>query len=140
MAAMKRTLVLYSLSIVAAALLLEWLEYRFAVRSLSIQAYMTVIAMGFAALGIWVGRHLTTGQRATAFELNRRVVATLGISERELEVLEFVAAGHTNKEIAAKLHLSPHTIKTHVAHLYEKLDVSRRTQAVQKARQLQILP
>lgn len=64
----------------------------------------------------------------------------MGISGRELEVLELLAQGSSNKEIADRLCVSPHTVKTHLGHLYDKLDVARRTQAVQKARELRILP
>jgi ATP/maltotriose-dependent transcriptional regulator MalT len=73
------------------------------------------------------------------FERNDRVIETLGISGRELEVLELLAEGLSNKEIAARLYVSSHTIKTHLSNLYQKLEVSRRTQAIQKARMLGIL-
>ena len=67
---------------------------------------------------------------------NRRVQETLGISDRELEVLELLAAGQSNKEIARRLEVSPNTVKTHVARLFEKLEARRRTEAILRAREL----
>ena len=132
-------MILYGVALAATAVLLQWLEYRYAVRRLSIEAYLVVIAAGFTALGIWAGRRLTTRPKAT-FERNTRAMTALGISDREMEVLELLTEGHTNKEIAERLHVSPHTVKSHVGHLFSKLEVSRRTQAVHKARQLRICP
>lgn len=137
---MTRTLLYYGLAIAGAAVLLQWLGYRVTVHAVSTELYIVVIAAGFTGLGIWAGYRLTAAPRAEAFEPNSRAVASLGISGRELEVLELLAEGHSNREIADRLHVSPHTVKTHLGHLYGKLDVSRRTQAVQKARELRILP
>ena len=137
---MKRAVLLYSVAIAAAALTLQWLEYRYAVRALSTEVYIGAVAVGFTALGLWAGYRLTSRGPKTAFEKNDRAIAVLGISGRELEVLELLAQGSSNKEIADRLCVSPHTVKTHLGHLYDKLDVARRTQAVQKARELRILP
>lgn len=137
---MKRAVLLYSAAIAAAALTLRWLEYRYAVRALSTEVYIGAVAVGFTALGLWAGYRLTSRGPKTAFEKNDRAIAALGISGRELEVLELLAQGSSNKEIADRLCVSPHTVKTHLGHLYDKLDVARRTQAVQKARELRILP
>ncbi len=135
-----RILIAYAATLVLAALALRWLEYRHLIRALSTEAYITILAVGFTALGVWIGFRLTPRRSAGNFELNQEAIQSLGISDRQLEVLELLAGGHSNKEIAELLHVSPHTVKTHVGHLYGKLDVSRRTQAVQKARLLQILP
>ena len=137
---MKRAVLLYSAAIAVAALSLQWLEYRYAVRALSAEVYIGAVAVGFTALGLWAGYRLTSRGPKTAFERNDRAIAALGISGRELEVLELLAQGSSNKEIADRLCVSPHTVKTHLGHLYDKLDVARRTQAVQKARELRILP
>lgn len=137
---MKRAVLLYSAAIAAAALTLQWLEYRYAVRALSTEVYIGAVAVGFTALGLWAGYRLTSRGPKTPFEKNDRAIAALGISGRELEVLELLAQGSSNKEIADRLCVSPHTVKTHLGHLYDKLDVARRTQAVQKARELRILP
>ena len=90
------------------------------------------------AFGIWVGNRLTARPRQ-AFARNDAAIASLGISARECEVLEMLAAGHANKVIARRLDISPNTVKTHVARLYEKLEVASRTQAIGKARSLDIL-
>ena len=74
------------------------------------------------------------------FDGNPRARAALGLSERELEVLHELAAGRSNKEIAAQLHVSPNTVKTHVARLFEKLGAKRRTEAIRRARELGIVP
>ena len=137
---MKRAVLLYSAAIAVAALALQWLEYRYAVRALSTEVYIGAVAVGFTVLGLWAGYRLTSRGPKTAFEKNDRAIAALGISGRELEVLELLAQGSSNKEIADRLCVSPHTVKTHLGHLYDKLDVARRTQAVQKARELRILP
>ena len=138
---MKKTIVIYSLVIAAAAFALQWLEYQYAVRVLSTEIYVVVIALAFTALGIWVGNRLTArSEPVPAFERNAQAMDYLGISDREYEVLELLAEGCSNREIGDKLFVSPNTVKTHLAHLYGKLEVSRRTQAVQKARTLRILP
>jgi NarL family two-component system response regulator LiaR len=137
---MKRAILLYSAVIAAAALVLQWLEYRYVVRALSTEVYIAAVAVGFTALGLWAGYRLTAGRWKSEFERNDRAIASLAISGRELEVLELLAEGSSNKEIADRLCLSPHTVKSHLGHLYDKLEVARRTQAVQKARELRILP
>ncbi len=138
---MKKMIVVYSVAIAGAAFVLEWLGYRHFVRVLPTEAYVGVIALGFTALGIWVGNRLTNGGGAAeSFQKNLKAIETLGLSTRELEVLELLAAGHSNKEIAADLFVSLNTVKTHLTHLYGKLDVSRRTQAIRKARDLRLIP
>ncbi len=101
--------------------------------------YIACIAIIFIALGIWVGNRLTTRPREP-YARNEAAIASLGISTREVEVLEMLAAGHANKVIARRLDISPNTVKTHVARLFEKLEVASRTQAIGKARELDILP
>jgi len=138
---MKKTIVLYSLAVAAGALLLQWLEYQFLVRSFSAEIYIAAIALTFTALGVWVGYRLTTRRtQGPPFEQNRQALDSLGISERECEVLELLAEGHSNREIADSLYVSPNTVKTHLASLYGKLEASRRTQAVQRARALRLIP
>ena len=138
---MTRAILISGLGIAAAAMVLQWLGYRHAVRALSTEAYIGLLALGFTALGVWAGYRLTSGRAAgrQPHERNIRAIASLGITGRELEVLELLAAGHSNREIAERLFLSPHTVKTHVGHLYDKLEATRRTDAVQKARTLGIL-
>jgi DNA-binding NarL/FixJ family response regulator len=138
---MWKRVVLYGLALAAGTGLLQWLDYRHLARAQSEAVYMTLIALIFLALGIWAGVKLL-GHRAPPappFDGNPQAQASLGISPRELEVLEQLAAGLSNKEIADKLNVSPHTVKTHVARLYEKLDARRRTEAILKARELGLL-
>jgi DNA-binding CsgD family transcriptional regulator len=140
MANMTRTIILYAAILAAAALALEWLEYKYVTRVFAGEIYIILIAGGFAALGVWVGRRLTRKTEPGPFELNKAAIASLGITDRELETLGHLSGGLTNKEIARKLDISPNTVKTHIARLYEKLDVSRRTQAIQKAKELALIP
>lgn len=140
MSSIWRTALLYALLLAGAAFLLQWLEYRYLVRRFSTEAYIVVIALVFAAVGAWVGNRLTTSRTSSAFEVNQQAIAQLGLSQRELEVLQLLADGQSNKEMACRLSLSPNTIKTHLANLYGKLDANRRTQAVSKAGALSIIP
>lgn len=137
---MKRVVVLYALALAAGAFLLQWLEYRFFVRAFSLEIYIALIALAFAALGVWTGMRLAHRPVSATFEKNTAAIASLGITQREEQVLGLLAAGKSNKEIARKLGVSPNTIKTQVASLYQKLEVQRRTQAVQKARELALIP
>lgn len=145
---------LYGCSLAALLFLLKWLEYRFILISYAFEVYVTAIAILFTALGIWLAiklskpkieRHIETiiiekevAPRGT-FVCNEEARLQLGISARELEVLQLVAAGYSNNEIAEKLFLSLPTIKTHIANLFQKLDVKRRTAAVDKAKKIQLI-
>ncbi len=121
-------------------LTLAWLDYQFLSRSLSVQAYTFLIALGFTVLGIWAGRNLTSKHEPKPFQVNTEALEALGISTREYEVLHRLAAGEANKDIARNLDISPNTVKTHVSRLLDKLDARRRTHAVQKARNLHLIP
>ncbi|WP_260582670.1 LuxR C-terminal-related transcriptional regulator [Sphingopyxis sp. PET50] len=136
---MARPIILYGIALAAVAFLLEWLNYKHLVYRWSTEFYVACIAVLCVALGIWVGNRLTARPRR-GFVRNDAAIASLGISARECEVLEMLAAGHANKVIARRLDISPNTVKTHIARLYEKLEVASRTQAVQKAQALDILP
>lgn len=136
---MLRLTILYGIALAGLAFLLDWLDYKHAIHSWSTPFYVTCIAVIFIALGIWVGNRLTAKPRAP-FARNDAVIASLGISNRECEVLDMLAAGHANKVIARRLDISPNTVKTHVAKLFEKLEVASRTQAINKARALDIIP
>jgi len=136
---MWRLMLAYGLALAVLAFMLEWLDYKHAVHAWTTEFYVACIAIVFVALGIWVGNRLTAKPRL-AYARNDAAIASLGISARECEVLEMLAAGHANKIIARRLDISPNTVKTHVARLYEKLEVASRTQAIGKARELDILP
>ena len=137
---MWRTIVLYALALAAGAFVLQWLQYRFLVRAFPAEIYLGLIAAVFAGLGVWVGLKLARRPASAGFEKNTAAIASLGLTLREQEVLALLAAGKSNKEIAQKMGVSPNTVKTQVASLYQKLEVQRRTQAVQKARELAIIP
>lgn len=133
---MLRTILIYGALLAAGSLGLQWLQYQYLVRAYPVEAYLALIALGFMGLGVWVGARLFRRAPPAPFATNTRVQETLRISERELEVLELLAAGRSNKEIAHRLSLSPNTVKTHVAKLFEKLEVRRRTEAILRAREL----
>lgn len=131
----------YGGAIAAGAFALAWLEYRHATRYFSTDVYIIAIAVLFTLTGAYAGHRLTRTRRAADdFERNHAAVAELGLSTREVQVLELLAEGHTNQKMAVRLHVSENTIKTHLKNLYAKLTVSRRTQAVKKARDLGLLP
>ena len=134
---------LYAALLAAGTLALQWLDYQRLVRSSPSAIYDGLLATGFLALGLWLGMRLL-GRRAPVDASgeggNPRAAEALGISPRELEVLREIAAGHSNKEIAARLHVSPNTVKTHVARLLEKLGAKRRTDALRRARELGLMP
>lgn len=137
---MVRQAVLYGLALAAFALLLEWLDFSHAMRLHSTEFYIVCVALLFVALGVWVGHRLTPSPRFATFVRNTAALDSLGISAREAEVLALIAAGHSNKVIARQMAISPNTVKTHVSHIFEKLDVASRTQAIDRARSLDILP
>lgn len=137
---MIRTILLWALVLALGAFALQWLEYRFIVRAFSWQIYVGLIGAAFAAGGVWVGWKLAARARPETFHRNDAALAALGLTGQEVKVLERLAAGGSNKEIARDLGLSPNTVKTHVANLYAKLEVSRRTQAIGKARELALIP
>ena len=137
---MKKTVLAYALALVVAAFALEWLQHRYLMRSLPVSGVITIVAIAFVALGIWVGLRLARRHAPGPFEVNDKALESLGISEREYAVLEQLAAGRSNKEIARALGISPNTVKTHVARLYAKLEVSKRTEAVNKSRELRLIP
>lgn len=137
---MWRTVLIYGAILAGAALVLQWLEFQLLARSHPGELYIVLLAAGFMALGVWAGARLFARQEAGApFVVNEKAKDSLGISEREFEVLELLAAGRSNKEIANQLNVSPNTVKTHVAKLYGKLEVSRRTEAILRARELGML-
>ncbi|USQ97506.1 response regulator transcription factor [Caulobacter sp. RL271] len=137
---MIRTVLLWALVLALGAFALQWLEYRFLVRAFSWQVYVGLIGLVFAAGGVWLGWRLAARARPETFARNDAALASLGLTGQEVKVLERLAAGRSNKEIARDLGLSPNTVKTHVGNLYGKLEVSRRTQAVGKARALALIP
>lgn len=137
---MTRIIVLYALGLAAGAFLLQWLQYTYLARVFTTEIYIGLVALAFTALGVWAGMRLARRPASATFEKNTAAVASLGITQREEQVLALLADGKSNKEIASKLGVSPNTVKTQIASLYQKLEVQRRTQAVQKARELALIP
>lgn len=138
---MLKTVLIYGCALAVGAVALQWLEYKVWARAHANTIYVAMIAAGFLALGIWVGRRLFYREpRAGTFTPNERAQISLGITGRERQVLQLLADGRSNKEIAAQLRLSPNTVKTHVASLFEKLQVARRTEAILRARELELVP
>lgn len=138
---MARTIILYAVALALAVAGLNWLEYRYYARAFSTEIYIAVLAAGFIALGIWAGTKLTPRHASPQpFARNEAAIRSLGLSPRECEILEALASGESNKELARRLGISPNTVKTHVARVYEKLGVQRRVQAIEKARSLTLIP
>lgn len=137
---MARTLILYALALAVGAGLLQWLEYRYVTRAYSIEIYVALLAAGFTALGVWAGLKLTPRTASAPFVRNEAAIRSLGLTARECELLGLLASGQSNKELARTLGISPNTVKTHLARLYEKLEVQKRVQVIEKARWLALIP
>lgn len=136
---MWKRLVGYGVLLAAGTLALQWLDYQRLVRMHAGDVYLFLVAGGFLVLGIVLGVRVFAASAPPVFDGNPQAQAALGLSGRELEVLHELAAGHSNKEIAAHLDVSPNTVKTHVARLFEKLGARRRTEAIRRARELGIV-
>lgn len=136
-----RPLLFYGALLAAGALALTWLDYLRFARTFPGEFQIVLIAIGFLALGVWVGARVFAGRpELPAFDGNPEAQRTLGLSAREMDVLALIADGLSNKEIAMRLNVSLNTVKTHVARVLEKLEVSRRTAALARARELGLLP
>ncbi len=133
---MLRTILIYGALLAAGAFGLQWLEFQYVVRAHATETYLLLLALAFMGLGVWAGARLFRRPPAAPFEPNLKARETLGISDREMQVLHLLAAGRSNKEIANELEVSPNTVKTHVASLFEKLAARRRTEAIMRAREL----
>ncbi|HEU5460476.1 MAG TPA: response regulator transcription factor [Pyrinomonadaceae bacterium] len=130
---------------------LKWIEFRFLVVEHAMQIYGGLIAVIFVSLGIWLGLKLTKKKEVLVvrevpvpslkpFALNEERLKDLAITKRELEILELMAQGLSNREIAEKLFVSENTVKTHSSHLFDKLSAKRRTQAVQIGKEMGLIP
>ena len=148
---MKRHVVLYGLIAGILIAALKWMEYRFLVIEHSIEFYGGLVAATFAALGIWLGLKLTSKQPRVVikevpvptgepFRPDDSKREALRVTPRELEILELIADGLSNREIAEKLFVSENTVKTHSSRVFDKLGAKRRTQAVQLGKELRLIP
>ncbi|MCU1284902.1 MAG: transcriptional regulator, LuxR family [Acidobacteriales bacterium] len=148
---MKRHVLFYGLIGGILITLMKWTEYRFLVIEHSLEIYGGIVAATFALLGIWLGLKLTSTRQEVVikevqvsakepFVLDDKKLEDLGITRRELETLELMAEGMSNREIAEKLFVSENTVKTHSSRLFDKLGAKRRTQAVQLGKEFGLLP
>ena len=137
---------------------LQYTEYRFVVIEHSVELYGALVAILFAAFGIWLGLRITRRRETivvrevlvpvsdpgaeppSPFAPNRVQQQSLGITARELEILTLIARGLSNREIATQLFVSENTVKTHCSRAFDKLGAARRTQAVQRGKELGLLP
>jgi NarL family two-component system response regulator LiaR len=147
-----KTILLYGFFMAVLLFLLKWLELRFVIMDHALEIYIGAIAVIFMALGIWLALKLSKPKIKTVivekevlvkansnFTFNEAELTKLGISKRELEVLQLMSEGLSNNEIAEKLFVSLNTVKTHSSKLFEKMDVKRRTQAIEKAKRLNLI-
>jgi len=146
---MIKLIIRYGLFIGALLLVSRWLDYSLFARILSFEVYVGILALIFTGFGIWMGLRITNPkqrlvsdaiQELTSFEMNESALASSGISPREYDVLLKLAEGKSNQEIADSLYISISTVKSHVSHIYEKLEVKRRTQAIQVGQEMGLLP
>jgi NarL family two-component system response regulator LiaR len=130
---------------------LRLIEYRWLVVEHSIEIYGGLVALTFATVGIWLGRKITRPKERVVlrevqvpapvdFVRDERRVEALGLTPRELEILEMIAAGLSNREIAERGHVSENTVKTHSSRVFSKLGARRRTQAVQLGKEFRLIP
>ena len=147
---MRRHVLLYGLLAGILIAVLRAIEYRWLVLDYSVEIYAALVAAIFAAVGIWLGQRLTRKRERvvvrevvvpapSTFVRDQSKVESLGITPRELEILELIAAGLSNKEIAARVYVSENTIKTHSSRVFEKLGARRRTQAVQLGKDFRLI-
>jgi two-component system, NarL family, response regulator LiaR len=147
---MKRHVIIYGMIGGLLIALLKWMEYRYLVIEHSFEIYGALVAATFAILGIWLGLKLTAKQERIVvkeipvpaggpFLPDEKKLDDLGITPRELEILELIAHGMSNREIAEKLFVSENTVKTHSSRVFGKLGAKRRTQAVQLGKELGLL-
>lgn len=146
-----RHILIYSTSLALLVFVLKWLQWKFLIVDNSIDIYIGLIALFFTLLGIWIAQQLTKTKTekvvvekkvfvpAEKIQIDEDAIKALNLSPREYEVLQLMAKGHSNADIAGQLYLTLSTIKTHVSNLYVKMNVKRRTQAIEKAKNLRII-
>ena len=146
-----RQIIIYGISLALLLLLLKWLEWHFIIIDHAFEIYAGAIAVIFTGLGIWLAIKLIKPKVKTVvierqvlagadFVLNEAEVNRLRLSTRELEVLQLIADGLSNQQIAERLFVSLNTIKTHTSNLFLKMEVERRTQAIEMAKRLGLIP
>jgi NarL family two-component system response regulator LiaR len=139
---LRKSIIVYGIAMAGLIGVLKFIEYRFLIRDLSLELYLGLVAVIFVVLGVWIGRRLTRVKvlvPESEFTVDDAELKRLGITKREYEVLGLIAQGLSNQEIADRLFVSMSTVKTHTSNLFLKLNASRRTQALQRAKELRIL-
>jgi len=147
-----KEIIIYSVSLAVVLIGLKWAETHFIIYNYRLEIFIGIIAIVFTILGVWLALKLVKPKIETRIiekevfietaptgEINQKEIEKLGISKRELDVLGLMATGLSNEEIAEKLFVSLNTVKTHSSNIFSKLDVKRRTQAVEKAKRLNII-
>jgi DNA-binding CsgD family transcriptional regulator len=148
---MRRHVLLYGLLGGVLIVALRLIEYRWLVLEHSVEIYGGLVAALFSGLGIWLGLRFTRRTETVvvrevmvpapaAFVRDEGKLESLGITPREREILELIAEGLSNKEIAERVHVSENTVKTHSSRVFDKLGARRRTQAVQLGKELRLIP
>jgi NarL family two-component system response regulator LiaR len=156
---MKRHVLIFGLVGGLLTATLQYTEYHFVIIEHSVEIYSALVAILFAAFGVWLGLRITRSRETVVvrevlvpaeapapalaqapFAPNTAHQQTLGITARELEILTLIARGFSNREIATQLFVSENTVKTHCARAFDKLGAARRTQAVQRGKELGLLP
>lgn len=139
---MRKTILLYGGAMAVLIGALKIIEYSYLVKDLAAEAYAGILAVFFTILGGWIGWKLTHRKIPLPnpdFRFDEARLAPLGISKREYEVLTLIAQGLSNREIADKLYVSTHTVKSHSSSLFMKLGVRRRTEAVKRGKELWLI-
>jgi ATP/maltotriose-dependent transcriptional regulator MalT len=149
----RRHVIVFGIAAGALIVVLQAVEYRYLVMERSVELYGALVAIIFAATGIWLGRRLTQPRDRVViqevqvpappsepFRVDAAKLDELGITPRELEILQLIAEGLSNKEIAERSFISENTVKTHSSRVFDKLGVKRRVQAVQRGRELRLIP
>lgn len=136
---MKKTILIFALLILSLLSLFQISKYSIAIGNLEVEFAIAIIAIVFFFIGVYINKKSSYKNPLPKNEIDYKKIEALALSRREYEVLQEITLGLSNKEIAAKLFLSESTIKTHVSNLLSKLNAKRRTQAIQIAKELQIV-
>lgn len=145
-------IMLYGIAMACLILLLKWMQWSFLIKENAIDVYIGMIALLFTFLGVWIASQLIKPKTQTIivekeiivhqpkkFVLNKASLESLRLTEREFQILQLIAKGHNNSDIAKKLFLSLSTIKTHVSNLYSKMNVKNRYKAIAMAKKMEIV-
>ncbi len=136
---MKKTVFVFAALVIALLCLFKLSKYAHASGDASVELIIAVIAVVFFFIGIRLNKNSFSKDASQPKNIDSKKITEFGLSKRELEVLNGIASGLSNKEIGEKLFLSESTIKTHVSNLFVKLDAKRRTQAIQKAKEMRLI-